>query len=194
MPDRHPSKAQLRQEMRRRRQALGPLSQLAAAEAASDHITRLAAWPSARRVALYLANDGEVDTSPLAALCRLSGKQLFLPVIEQTNLLEFVEWASGDELLPNRFGIPEPPAHSPRCPATGLDIMVLPLVAWDRRGGRLGMGGGFYDRALAGIKGPVLVGLAHAVQEVPQLPREDWDIALDFVITPSALHQCRGDN
>ena len=63
MPDRHLSKAQLRQEMRRRRQALGPLSQQAAAEAASDQITRLATWPGARRVALYLANDGEVDTS-----------------------------------------------------------------------------------------------------------------------------------
>jgi len=194
MPDRHPSKSQLRQEMRRRRQALGPLSQRAAAEAATDHITRLAAWPHARRVALYLANDGEVDTSPLAALCRNSGKQLFLPVIDAQNLLEFVEWNDGSELLSNRFGIPEPPAHSARCPAAELDILVVPLVAWDRRGGRLGMGGGLYDRALAGIIGPVLVGLAHAVQEVAQVPREDWDIPLDFVITPGALHQCRADN
>ena len=154
MPDRQPSKAQLRQEMRQRRQALGPLSQQAAAEAASDHITRLATWPGARRVALYLANDGEVDTSPLAALCRHSGKQLYLPVIDPQNLLEFVQWNDGSELLPNRFGIPEPPAHSARCPAAQLDILIMPLVAWDRRGGRLGMGGGFYDRALAGINGP----------------------------------------
>jgi 5-formyltetrahydrofolate cyclo-ligase len=70
----------------------------------------------------------------------------------------------------------------------------MPLVGWDRQGGRLGMGGGFYDRALAGIKGPLLVGLAHAVQEVPQVPIDDWDVPLDFVVTESALHQCRGKN
>lgn len=193
MPDRHPSKSQLRQDMRRRRQALEPLSQRAAAEAATNHLTHLPAWPGARRIALYLANDGEVDTGPLAARCRDSGKQLFLPVIDQRNLLQFAEWVDGVELLPNRYGIPEPPDSSARCPAAELDILVLPLVAWDRGGGRLGMGGGFYDRALAGIDGPVLVGLAHALQEVPQVPRDDWDITLDFVVTDSALHQCRRD-
>jgi 5-formyltetrahydrofolate cyclo-ligase len=191
MPDRHPSKSQLRQDMRRRRQALEPLSQRAAAEAATNHLTRLPAWPGARRIALYLASDGEVDTRPLAARCRDSGKQLFLPVIDQRNLLQFAEWVDGVELLPNRYGIPEPPDSSARCPAAELDILVLPLVAWDRGGGRLGMGGGFYDRALAGIDGPVLVGLAHALQEVPQVPRDDWDITLDFVATDSDLHQCR---
>ena len=56
------------------------------------------------------------------------------------------------------------------------------------------MGGGFYDRALAGIRGPLLVGLAHSVQEVAQVPREDWDIPLDFVVTESALHRCQGNN
>jgi len=194
MPDRHPSKSQLRQDMRRLRQALGPLSQRAAAEAAATHLTRLPTWPGARRIALYLAHDGEIDTGPLAASCRNSGKQLFLPVIDQQNLLEFAEWADGDKLLPNRYGIPEPPGNSARCPAANLDILVMPLVAWDRSGGRLGMGGGFYDRALEGVDGPVLVGLAHALQEVPQVPRDDWDITLDFVVTDSALHQCRGDD
>jgi 5-formyltetrahydrofolate cyclo-ligase len=185
-------KAQLRQELRRRRQALGSSSQLAAAEAATSHITGLPRWPGARRIALYLANDGEIDTTPLGALCRTAGKQLFLPVIDETNLLEFAEWIDGDELVVNRYGIPEPPRHSPRGPATALDIIIMPLVGWDRQGGRLGMGGGFYDRALAGIKGPLLVGLAHAVQEVPQVPGDDWDVPLDFVVTESALHQCRG--
>jgi 5-formyltetrahydrofolate cyclo-ligase len=190
MPDLPTCKSQLRQEMRRRRQALGPIRQRAAAESATNHFTRLPRWPGARRIALYLANDGEVDTGILSALCRTSGKQLFLPVIDEQNLLEFAKWTDGDELLPNRYGIPEPPADALRCPATELDILVMPLVAWDRMGGRLGMGGGFYDRALAGVTGPVLVGLAHAAQEVPKVPREDWDISLDFVATESGLHRC----
>ncbi|MDH5171721.1 MAG: 5-formyltetrahydrofolate cyclo-ligase [Gammaproteobacteria bacterium] len=194
MPDRPPDKTRLRQEMRRRRQALGPSIQQAAAEAATNQITRLPHWPGARRIALYLANDGEVDTGPMSGLCRSSGKQLFLPVIDDQNLLAFARWIEGGELVANRYGIPEPALDSPRCPTAELDILVMPLVAWDRQGGRLGMGGGFYDRALAGIRGPLLVGLAHSVQEVAQVPREDWDIPLDFVVTESALHRCQGNN
>jgi 5-formyltetrahydrofolate cyclo-ligase len=194
MPDRPPCKAKLRKELRRRRQDLSPSSQLAAAAATARHITGVPGWSGARRIALYLANDGEVATTPVAELCRTTGKQLFLPVIDEQNVLEFAEWIDGAELIANRFGIPEPPPHSLRCDASELNIILMPLVAWDRLGGRLGMGGGFYDRTLAGVKGPLLVGLAHEVQEVPQVPRDDWDILLDFVVTESALYTCQGKN
>ena len=67
----------------------------------------------------------------------------------------------------------------------------MPLVAWDLQGGRLGMGSGFYDRALAGVSGPLLVGLAHAMQQVSCVPSEAWDIAMDFVVTDNAMHRCK---
>ncbi len=194
MPNQLLCKTQLRKKLRLRRQALSPSTQLAAAEAVTRYITQLPGWSTARHIALYLANDGEIDTTPLTTMCRNTGKQLFLPVIDKQNLLGFAEWADGSKLISNRYGIPEPSSDVPRFAASRMDIIMLPLVAWDRQGRRLGMGGGFYDRALAGAEGALLVGLAHALQEVPQTPHDDWDIPLDFVVTDSALHCCQGND
>lgn len=130
---------------------------------------------------------------PLRALCHGADRQLFLPVIVANKQLSFAQWAIDAKLTANRYGIPEPHDQAPRCAVADLDIIILPLVAWDRQGGRLGMGGGYYDRTLAGVRGPLLVGLSHAQQEVPQVPRDDWDVPLDFVVTENALHQCGAD-
>jgi 5-formyltetrahydrofolate cyclo-ligase len=183
----------LRKELRQRRRGLSPSAQINAAEKITASIIQLPPWAAARRIALYLANDGEINTLPLSDLCRGAGKQLFLPVIGEQDTLTFAAWDDDGELVANRFGILEPAPTSARCAASELDIIILPLVAWDRRGGRLGMGGGFYDRALAGVEGAALVGLAHALQEVPRVPRDNWDIPLDFVVTETALHRCRED-
>jgi 5-formyltetrahydrofolate cyclo-ligase len=185
------SKAQLRRQMRLQRQALDPPAQLSAASAVSRHIIGLPGWAEATRIALYLANDGEIESSSLEAVCRKEGKQLFLPVIEEHSELVFASWDTNTTLQANRFGIPEPARDAKRCNASALDIVVLPLVAWDLQGGRLGMGGGFYDRAFAEVKGPLLVGLAHSQQQVPLVPRDPWDIAMDFVVTDTALHRCK---
>jgi 5-formyltetrahydrofolate cyclo-ligase len=187
------SKAQLRAHIRQQRKAQDPAAQLAAANAVSAHLTQLPGWPEASRIALYLANDGELDTSSVEALCRNEGKQLFLPVIKANNALEFARWHTNVTLQVNRFGIPEPGADAERCCASALDIVILPLVAWDLQGGRLGMGGGFYDKTLAGVHGPILIGLAHTMQQVPCVPNDPWDVSMDFVVTDTALHCCKVD-
>lgn len=192
MSDQSLSKAQLRADIRQKRQALGQQAQFAAATAVSTHLAQLPGWSDARRIALYLANDGEIETTPLEALCRNKGKQLFLPVIDEKSQLEFAAWDKDRTLVVNRFGIPEPRSEAERSSASALDIVILPLVAWDLQGGRLGMGGGFYDRTLAGVSGPLLVGLAHSMQQVPCVPSDPWDISMDFVVTDTALHDCRG--
>lgn len=193
MPDTNrQSKAQLRSALRQRRQTLSPPEQSAAAQAVARFAIELPQWSQARRIAVYLAADGEVDTSPLAVIARAQSRQLFLPVIQQDNSLTFAEWQSDCTLTTNRFGIPEPSALATRCPVAKLDILFLPLVGWDRLGGRLGMGGGFYDRTLSDDVRPLLVGVAHSCQEVDFIPRESWDIPLDFVATDTALHRCQG--
>ena len=191
MPDSSFSKSQLRSALRHRRQALSSDQQRLAAQAVSGHIAELPEWRAAQRIALYLAADGEIDTAPLGALGRAQHKQLFLPVIEADRSLAFAEWRADSPLSPNRFGIPEPSAQASRCPVEDLDIVFLPLVGWDLQGGRLGMGGGFYDRTLAGITGPLLVGLAHARQQVDCIPQEEWDISLNFIASDAALHFCK---
>jgi len=186
-----PSKTQLREHLRQQRRALTPQAQLGAATAAANRASQLPGWLAAKRIALYLANDGELDTSAVATLCRREGKHLFLPVIREDRALEFAKWDTGMTLRANRFGIPEPGAEAERCPIPALDMLLLPLVAWDLQGGRLGMGGGFYDRTLAGVSGPLRVGLAHTLQQVPRVPRDTWDIALDWVLTDTGLHCCK---
>ena len=191
MPDSSSDKASLRDMLRRRRKALSPAEQCTAARGLADRITRLPRWDSARTVALYLSADGEIDTAAVATLARNAGKEIYLPVIREDDSLGFARWARGAELTPNRYNIPEPPAGAIHREPGELDIMLLPLVGWDRSGGRLGMGGGFYDRTLANVRGPTLVGCAHSVQEVDHLPLEAWDVRLAFVATESALHDCR---
>lgn len=191
MPDPAPSKAQLRSELRQRRQALSAQQQAAAALTVAGHCQQLPGFATAVRIGLYLARDGEIDTTPLSTLCRDRGMQLFLPVIGVDNSLSFALWDSDSSLHNNRYGIPEPASDAPRCPPAELDIVILPLVGWDRQGGRLGMGGGFYDRTLAGVTGPLRVGVAHTVQEVDSIPQEEWDVCLDYIATESALNRCQ---
>jgi len=192
MPDSKFSKVQLRSDLRQRRQALSPAQQHLAAEGLTVSIAALPGWPGSQRIALYLPADGEIGTGPLAELARSQDKRLYLPVIEEDQHLSFAAWQTGASLLSNRYGIPEPPTGAELCPVAGLDIIFMPVVGWDLAGGRLGMGGGFYDRTLSGVAGPLLVGLAHDFQQVDSIPQEDWDISLNFIATETALHCCQG--
>jgi 5-formyltetrahydrofolate cyclo-ligase len=185
-------KNQLRSALRLRRKSLSNSEQHTAAKALTRHVVDLPLWRRAQHIALYLAADGEIDTTPLQQLARSAGKHLFLPVITSDNGLSFARWEPEDVLANNCYNIPEPPAGAARCPVSALDIVFLPLVGWDLRGGRLGMGGGFYDRTLSEVRGPLLVGLAHDNQQVEEIPRDHWDIGLDYIVTDAALYRSQG--
>ncbi len=181
-------KRQLRGQLRARRRQLSPLQRRRAASALSEVIARRPEFRRARRIALYFAADGEIDPQPLARLARQRGKQLYLPLLRPGGRLAFVRWRRGGVLRRNRFGIAEPVGA--RLIPARLDLVLLPLVAFDRRGGRLGMGGGFYDRSFAWMakagrsrRKPLLIGLAHAFQQLGELPREPWDVPLAAVAT-----------
>ena len=188
MADTHHQKLQLRRELRQHRNNLSNAIQRTAAQALVNSVTQVPIWPTSQRIALYLAADGEIDTGAIQNLSRDQHKQLFLPVISDDRLLRFAYWDTDATLVPNRYNILEPPAEARDCPVSDLDIVFLPVVGWDRRGGRLGMGGGYYDRTLANISGPLLVGLAHDGQQVDDIPRESWDVALDYVATDTDLY------
>jgi len=191
MTDAHRLKIQLRNTLRQRRRSLSPSAQRGAAQSLLHSISELPTWTQARRIALYLAADGEIDTRPLEQHARSLGKQLFLPAINADNSLRFLSWQADDTLYTNRYNIPEPPATATCCPAAELDIIFLPLVGWDLHGRRLGMGGGFYDRTLSGIAAPLRVGLAYDIQQTEAVPQDSWDIVLDFIATDTALYRCQ---
>ena len=183
-------KRQLRSQMRRARQQLSKRKQQRAALRLKHQLSQNPAFKYAKRIALYLANDGEVGTQLAIEQAWLEGKEVYLPVLDpiRKGHLWFLNYSPTSKMIKNRFGIAEPdPKFNKRIHAKFLNTVGLPLVAFDRQGNRLGMGGGFYDRTFefcrteGGVK-PKLFGLAHTCQEAHDLPTESWDIQLSHII------------
>ncbi len=148
-----------------------------------------------QRIACYFANDGEVELQPIINRIWWMKKECYLPIISQLthNQLGFVRYLENEMLVTNRYNIPEPKARHQSVPPWALDLVLLPLVAFDKSGNRLGMGGGYYDRTLAYLRQrkqwrtPRLVGIAYDFQQVETLTSEPWDIPLDGVVTESKM-------
>lgn len=181
----------LRRELRARRQALSPQEQQQASLKLIRQLTTLPQFLRAQHIALYLSNDGEINPAALAQQIWKMGKQTYLPVVrpDKPQDMWFVEYRATSVLTPNRFGILEPDFRSNRRIAPHfLDMVLMPLVGFDRQGARLGMGGGFYDRCFAFKQKkpdgrPYLIGLAHQCQEVDSLVNAAWDIPMFGIAT-----------
>ncbi len=180
-------KSELRKLLRAKRRALAKDEQLAASIALIQVIRPLLARRKIRRIAVYLAMDGELDLEVFIHYCWQRGIEVYLPAVNRFKpTLWFARYESNCQLFNNRFGIPEPLKGATLRPWQ-LDLVLLPLVGFDQRGGRLGMGGGFYDRTFATAsrwpKSPTLFGVAHECQKVDAIPLEAWDIQLDGILT-----------
>lgn len=177
------AKAWLRRvALARRKQAHHP----ARSAAACRHLLAHLAPECGRPAAGYMPIRSEAD--PLAAMAELARHgPVGLPVIEGPGRpLVFHRWQPGCALIPGPFGTSVPADAPPMAP----EVVIVPLVAFDRAGNRLGYGGGYYDRTLAGLRarGPVrAVGLAYAAQEMPHLPTEPTDQALDAIVTEAGV-------
>jgi 5-formyltetrahydrofolate cyclo-ligase len=143
-------------------------------------------------VAFYLPMPGEVDLRPCLELARQRGVRLYVPRItsHRKRRMLFAPWLAHGRRRTNAFGIVEPGSAAGARAAVALDAVVLPLVGFDRSGNRLGMGAGYYDRALRRRldtarpwRRPRLVGVAFACQELPAIPVSPWDVPLDLVVT-----------
>ena len=194
-----PSRPQLRRVLRLRRRALSRSQQRVAARNLYRQLAQSPQFRRARHIALYLPNDGEIDPRPLLAAAQKRGKHIYLPVLSawpRTKMV-FQRVSRHEKLAGNRFRILEPrPQPKRQRKVWALDLVLLPLVGFDDRGGRLGMGGGFYDRSLAyrqrrtHLLGPRLFGLAHECQKVACLPLASWDVPLHGVITAQRRYGC----
>lgn len=186
------AKRQLRRQKRQLRRALSKQEQRGHASAVAHHLATLPQFSRCHRVALYFAADGEVDMTPLRQRLQVRGKRSYYPALHNrpAPLLWFIEHCHGERLIKNRFGIPEPSINL-RQPIKpwALDLVVVPLVAFDEACNRLGMGGGYYDRTFAYLRRrkfwrkPLLIGVAHECQRVQRLASEPWDVPLDAVVT-----------
>lgn len=190
-------KAELRRALRAKRRSLTDAEQRRAARELLAHLAGTRLFLVSQRIACYLPSDGEIDSRLVMERMWRMGKRAFLPVVSRLaqDRLWFAEARASTKLYRNRFGIPEPRVRkTDLVRAESLDLILLPLVAFDERGNRLGRGAGFYDRSLAflrhrtHLRKPRLLGLAHDFQRVAELPADAWDIPLDGVVTDRAVY------
>ena len=186
------TRPQLRRLLRNARRELSPCAQRLAARGLYRQLAQHPLFRRAKHIALYLPTDGEIDPRVLLREAQRRGKAVYLPVLSawpKTKMV-FQRIAPDETLIPNRFRILEPRIHRARQRKVwALDLVLLPLVGFDATGGRLGMGGGFYDRSLAYLtrrqywRKPTLLGLAHECQKVDSLTQASWDVPLQGTVS-----------
>ncbi|MCO4799653.1 MAG: 5-formyltetrahydrofolate cyclo-ligase [Colwelliaceae bacterium] len=188
------SRNEIRQAVRSKRKGLDEQVQKEEAQYLAKVLSLHPKVIEAKAIAIYLSNDGELNTNSFIDYCWHNNIKTYLPVIHpfsKGNLL-FLNYHTKSIMVKNQYGILEPELNvSDVIPLTQIDIIFTPLVAFDNTGARLGMGGGYYDRTLATwfsqknkAKTPYPIGLAHTCQQVEIIPIEHWDIPLPEIITP----------
>jgi len=190
----------LRTELRRRRRALSADERASASRQFARILRRSNLLRPGRHIAVYAAHDCEADPSAIVRLARRNRCQLYLPAIAdyRGRRMEFRRYARDTRLRPNRYGIAEPERGVPRIPVRHLDLVLLPLVAVDPSGTRLGTGAGFYDRCLQHLRTgrrwrrPKLIGLGYEFQRVASLAARSWDVPLDALLTEKNLYALKG--
>ena len=191
------SPLELRASMRRQRRTLSQDAREQCSEDAARRFAAMRHFRCSRHIACYLANDGELDPFPLMQRAWAARKTCYLPVLSAlpSRRLWFAPYREGDTLVYNRYGILEPNVPvSELASAWMLDLIVVPLVAFDGRGNRIGMGAGFYDRTFAFLRyrqcwqSPRLFGLAYEFQKVARIQAESWDVPMQGVITEAGLY------
>ena len=182
-----PVRGQLRRDIRTKRRAIPAAVREQADRAIHAQIRSLPEYRRARSVALFLAFDGEPSLGSLVDAARRHRKRLYVPVLRGMTM-RFAELLPGTTLAANVFGIMEPKV-GPRIDARKLDLVLTPLVAFDDRGVRVGVGRGYYDRAFQFLRHrshwrrPKLLGVAYELQRVGALTPNSWDVPLWGVVT-----------
>lgn len=190
------TRTQLRRLMRERRRALSPAERRRSSVRLTRRIQCFRIFRNSQRLALYLPNDGEMDLTLLILRATQRRKRCYLPTLCPLGkrVLWFAPYRLGNPLRLGRLHIPEPIfSRAERVRARNLDLILVPVVAFDAKGNRLGMGGGYYDQTLAFLSSrrswrkPRIVGVAYDFQQITALKPRPWDVPLDAIITETRV-------
>ena len=155
-------------------------------------IRQLNEYRHAKRIALYKSMNGEISLGQISRSAPLHSKYCYFPVMNKNKTLSFLPVSPKSTFVINPFGVKEPDVgHEQALAPEQLDMMFIPLVGFDHQGGRLGMGGGYYDRTLAHSRPSLLVGVAYEFQRQTFIDPQPWDIALDLIITDQSYYWTR---
>lgn len=191
------SRKQIRSHIRSLRKSLTKQQQHTASQQLITQLTATDLIKPYQNIALYLANDGELNPDKLIEYCWQQQANVYLPVLHPFSKghLLFLYYSPTTELTYNQYGIAEPKLECTAVlPVSQLDLVFTPLVAFDELGNRLGMGGGYYDRTFANYwqqSKPTQIGLAHTCQQIDLLPTATWDIPMQMIATPDNVFDFR---
>jgi 5-formyltetrahydrofolate cyclo-ligase len=195
--------ASIRKEMRQRRRALSLAERRQSAQAACRLLKRSSIFHRSPRVAVYFAANGELDPAPLLEIALRRKKTCYVPVLDgaRRRTMWFAPITQNTPLRRNHLGILEP-VHTAgrRIHARHLNLVIVPLIAFDQHGNRIGMGGGYYDHTFAfllqrrGWRKPRLFGYAYSFQRVDGIACNPWDVNLDGVVTEQKLYLTKRDS
>ena len=192
-------KSRLRKEIRRKRAAIDAVKRAQWDKAINDHLEAYCGLTDPGVVAAYMAFDGEPGLMPSLERLETRGVKLALPVVLDAPgkaVISYRYWSVACEMRQNRYGIPEPEGTGD-VRVSDIDLVLIPLVGWDRACGRLGMGASFYDRLFqpfSQLARPVRMGVGYELQCVKHIPRDPWDVSLHGVLTESGWFTCDGSS
>lgn len=183
-------KKALRDTMKQIRSKISVSYRATASNQICTRIRSLEQYRHAKRIALYFAMNGEIDLEEIWRSAPLQGKFCYFPAVnEETLTLSFLPATPATHFKKNHYGIPEPDiSHDLAIPAEELNLILMPLVAFDVHCTRLGMGAGYYDRTFINKTDCTLFGVAYQFQRVDYIQPHPWDIPLDAVITQRAIY------
>lgn len=188
MSDLSAEKAAVRAAARAARSAIAGPARIAGAEALAERLLALPELAGARVVLAYGAAPEEIDVAPAVAALRAQGVTIAYPRIDGPGELGVCPINDDIELVRGTFGLREPAAHAPACDVSPLDAVLVPGVAFDDEGRRLGFGGGYYDRLIPRLRPDcALIGVAFDEQIVPRVPAEAHDARVHKVVTPTRV-------
>ncbi len=190
---------QLRKRLRESRERLSAAERIGAAQNILASLEQLPEFLVDIHLAGYWAVRGEVPLNLVYARTRAREQIYHLPILRDDKTLAFAPWKNGDAVSINRYGISEPEATRAIAP-NALELVLVPLLGFDRSGNRLGSGAGYYDRTFAFLREgprpaqPLLVGIGYHFQELGNVPRNAWDVPMDFIATDRELIDCTTRN
>jgi len=190
-------KASIRKHLRRLRQQVPRAERSLAARLTAQKLLRLRRVQRARSIAVYLSTRHELATAPLIEGLLKADARVFAPCVRHDQRMVFAPLRQQRKLRADAMGMRTPLARRPQCSARQLDLIVMPLVGFDLHGNRIGMGAGYYDRALQFRrigKRPWLIGYAYRQQQIGELAAESWDVKLDAVALASGLQRSSSIN
>ena len=191
-------KSQLRKDIRQKRTAIGAAQRDSWDTLINRNLEAFTRQHEPRVVAAFMAFDGEPDLSPALAGLAIQGVRLALPVIQGSpgkRSITMREFAPDEEMQSNHYGIAEP-VGTVDIPLTDIDLVLIPLVAWDSAGNRLGMGAGYYDRLFQpfiNMERPVRLGVGYDLQQIEHSPFDPWDIRLHGILTEKGWISCSSE-